>query len=57
MKECVYEVGICLVDVLLISVKKLYEMMELLEKIEEYCDGWDVYIVGVINVGKLMFIN
>ncbi len=32
-------------------------MTELLEKIEEYRDGRDVYIVGVTNVGKSTLIN
>ena len=57
MKERAYEAGIRPVDVLLTSAKKSHEMTELLEKIEEYRDGRDVYIVGVTNVGKSTLIN
>ncbi|MDG4589628.1 ribosome biogenesis GTPase YqeH [Enterococcus faecium] len=57
MKERAYEAGIRPVDVLLTSANKSHEMTELLEKIEEYRDGRDVYIVGVTNVGKSTLIN
>lgn len=53
MKERAYEAGIRPVDVLLTSAKKSHEMTELLEKIEEYRDGRDVYIVGVTKCRKI----
>lgn len=39
------------------SVKKGYFIDEFLVMIEKYCCGCDVYVVGVMNVGKLMLIN
>jgi ribosome biogenesis GTPase YqeH len=57
MKERAHEAGLRPVDVLLTSAKKPHEMSELLEKIEEYREGRDVYVVGVTNVGKSTLIN
>ena len=57
MKERAFEAGLRPVEVLLTSAKKANEMEMLLEKIEEYREGRDVYIVGVTNVGKSTLIN
>ncbi len=57
MKERAHEAGLRPVEVLLTSAKKANEMEMLLEKIEEYREGRDVYIVGVTNVGKSTLIN
>lgn len=57
MRERAHEEGLRPVDILLTSARKANEMAELLEKIEEYRDGRDVYVVGVTNVGKSTLIN
>ena len=57
MRERAHELGLRPVDILLTSAKKAHEMDEVLEKIEEYRDGRDVYVVGVTNVGKSTLIN
>lgn len=57
MRERAHEEGLRPVDILLTSARKPNEMTELLEKIEEYRDGRDVYVVGVTNVGKSTLIN
>lgn len=57
MRERAHEAGLRPVDVLLTSAKKPHEMEELLEKIDEYREGRDVYVVGVTNVGKSTLIN
>ncbi|MFD2308384.1 ribosome biogenesis GTPase YqeH [Enterococcus termitis] len=57
MKERAHEEGLRPVDVLLTSAKKPQEMEELLEMIEKYREGRDVYVVGVTNVGKSTLIN
>lgn len=44
-------------DVYLTSVKKNYNLDEILDAINLYRDGRDVYVVGVTNVGKSTFIN
>lgn len=57
MKERAYEVGLRPVDVLLTSAKKPGETQALLQAIETYREGRDVYVVGVTNVGKSTLIN
>lgn len=57
MRERCHEVGLRPVDVVLTSAKKKHEMQELLDVIEEYREGRDVYVVGVTNVGKSTLIN
>ena len=57
MRERAHEEGLRPVDILLTSARKSNEMAELLEKIEEYREGRDVYVVGVTNVGKSTLIN
>ncbi|WP_290033772.1 ribosome biogenesis GTPase YqeH [Ligilactobacillus cholophilus] len=49
--------GLRPIDVILTSAKKGFEIDQLLEKIEEYRNGRDVYVVGVTNVGKSTLIN
>ena len=57
MRERAHELGLRPVDILLTSAKKAHEMDEVLEKIEAYREGRDVYVVGVTNVGKSTLIN
>ena len=51
------EIGIKPVDVILSSGVKNYNLDLLIDKIDEYRHGRDVYIVGVTNVGKSSLIN
>lgn len=51
------ETGIKPVDVILSSGVKNYNLDLLIDKINEYRHGRDVYIVGVTNVGKSSLIN
>ncbi|WP_326716705.1 ribosome biogenesis GTPase YqeH [Vagococcus jeotgali] len=57
MKERSHEAGLRPIDVTLTSAKKKNDIQELLELIDEYRDGRDVYVVGVTNVGKSTLIN
>lgn len=57
MKERAHEEGLRPVDVLLTSAKRSDALDTLLETIEKYRNGRDVYIVGVTNVGKSTLIN
>ena len=57
MKERAHEAGLRPVDVLLTSAKKPGETEALLQAIETYREGRDVYVVGVTNVGKSTLIN
>lgn len=57
MKCEVKEFGLKLVDVFLVSVGCGQGIREVIDVIEYYCNGKDVYVVGCINVGKLIFIN
>ncbi|KRM43968.1 ribosome biogenesis GTPase YqeH [Lentilactobacillus parafarraginis] len=50
-------VGIRPIDVELISAKTNYDVDHLLDQIEKYRNGKDVYVVGVTNVGKSTLIN
>lgn len=54
--ECL-EWGVRPLDVALCSVKKGTGMEDVVQKIEQYRDGRDVYIVGATNVGKSSFMN
>ena len=49
--------GLKPVDVFLVSAAKGLFMKEVIEAIEHYREGKDVYIVGCTNVGKSTFIN
>lgn len=57
MRERSHEMGLRPVDVVLTSAKKPNEVDELLQIIEHYRNGRDVYVVGVTNVGKSTLIN
>lgn len=57
LRERAHEVGLRPKDVLLTSAKKASDIHMLLEKIEQYRKGKDVYVVGVTNVGKSTLIN
>ncbi|MDR1521868.1 MAG: ribosome biogenesis GTPase YqeH [Streptococcaceae bacterium] len=57
MRERAYEGGLRPVCIFLTSAKKSQEVGTLLEKIEKYRKGLDVYVVGVANVGKSTLIN
>lgn len=57
MRERAHEEGLRPLDVLLTSALRPQEMQELLDKIDEYRAGRDVYVVGVTNVGKSTLIN
>lgn len=49
--------GLRPIDVVLTSAKKNHEVDNLLELINKYREGRDVYVVGVTNVGKSTLIN
>ncbi|GAB2024916.1 ribosome biogenesis GTPase YqeH [Lactovum odontotermitis] len=49
--------GIKAKDILVMSAKREYDVYTLLELIETYRRGRDVYIVGVTNVGKSTLVN
>ena len=51
------EYGIRPVDTILVSANKRIQIDELLDKINEYRQGKDAYVVGVTNVGKSTLIN
>lgn len=57
MTEQAHEKGLRPIDVLLTSAKQRGELDTLLEMIEKYRNGRDVYIVGVTNVGKSTLVN
>lgn len=57
LRSQVNEAGIKIEDVCLISSVKGDGMNDLINEIETYRKGRDVYIVGVTNVGKSTFIN
>jgi ribosome biogenesis GTPase YqeH len=57
MKQSAKELGLKPVDVLLCSAAKGIGIPELMEAMDEYRNGQDVYIVGATNVGKSTFIN
>ncbi|HEX6593124.1 MAG TPA: ribosome biogenesis GTPase YqeH [Bacillota bacterium] len=57
LRQSAREVGIRVQDVFLISSTKGYGIEELMEQMDHYRNGRDVYIVGATNVGKSTFIN
>lgn len=52
-----HEEGMRPVDVVLTSAQNKSAIKDLMEKIEQYRKGRDVYVVGVTNVGKSTLIN
>lgn len=57
LMERAHEAGLRPVDVVLTSAKNRQSIKEVINKIEEYRKGRDVYVVGVTNVGKSTLIN
>ena len=57
LMERAHEEGLRPVDVVLTSAQNKQAIKELIEKIEQYRKGRDVYVVGVTNVGKSTLIN
>lgn len=57
LAERAHEEGLRPVDVVLTSAQNQQAIKELIEKIEHYRKGRDVYVVGVTNVGKSTLIN
>lgn len=57
LRHSLKEWGVKPVDVVLCSVKKDINLDTVVEKMERYRDGRDVYIVGATNVGKSSLIN
>lgn len=57
LKMACREMGLHTVDVKLVSAHKGHGMAEVIDVIEQYRDGKDVFVVGCTNVGKSTFIN
>ncbi|MCI5870995.1 MULTISPECIES: ribosome biogenesis GTPase YqeH [unclassified Streptococcus] len=57
LTERAHEEGIRPVDVVLTSAQNKTAIRELIDKIDAYRKGRDVYVVGVTNVGKSTLIN
>ena len=57
LMERAHEEGLRPVDVVLTSAQNKHAIKEVIDKIEHYRKGRDVYVVGVINVGKSTLIN
>ncbi|WP_142556597.1 ribosome biogenesis GTPase YqeH [Streptococcus mitis] len=57
LMERAHEEGLRPVDVVLTSAQNKYAIKEVIDKIELYRKGRDVYVVGVTNVGKSTLIN
>lgn len=57
LTERAHEEGFRPVDVILTSAKNKMAIRELINAIEKYRNGRDVYVVGVTNVGKSTLIN
>lgn len=57
MKHEAKELGLKPIDVQLVSAEKGLRIRELLQVIEKYRNGKDVYVIGCTNVGKSTFIN
>lgn len=55
--ERAHEEGLRPVDVVLTSAQNKHAIREVIDKIEHYRKGRDVYVVGVTNVGKSTLIN
>ncbi|WP_220129351.1 ribosome biogenesis GTPase YqeH [Thermaerobacillus caldiproteolyticus] len=57
MRKSAKDLGLKPVDVCLISAVKGIGMRQVMEMIDHYRSGKDVYVVGCTNVGKSTFIN
>ena len=57
LMERAHEEGLRPVDVVLTSAQNKQAIREVIDKIEQYRKGRDVYVVGVTNVGKSTLIN
>lgn len=57
LRQSANKVGLRPIDVCLTSASKGYQIEHLLEMIDKYREGRDVYVVGVTNVGKSTLIN
>ncbi|CQR25859.1 GTP-binding protein YqeH [Streptococcus varani] len=57
LTERAHEVGLRPVDVVLTSAQNKQAIKDLIDKIESYRKGRNVYVVGVTNVGKSTLIN
>ena len=57
LMERAHEEGLRPVDVVLTSAQNKHAIKEVIDKIEHYRNGRDVYVVGVTNVGKSTLIN
>lgn len=57
VRQSANKAGLRPVDVFLTSAKKGFQIEALLQAIEKYRQGRDVYVVGVTNVGKSTLIN
>ena len=57
LMERAHEEGLHPVDVVLTSAQNKHAIKEVIDKIEHYRKGRDVYVVGVTNVGKSTLIN
>ncbi|MFC4183678.1 ribosome biogenesis GTPase YqeH [Saccharococcus thermophilus] len=57
MKQTANDLGLKPVDICLVSAVKGIGMAKVMEAIETYRFGKDVYVVGCTNVGKSTFIN
>ena len=57
LMERAHEEGLRPVDVVLTSAQNKHAIKEVIDKIEHYRKGRDVYVVGVTNVGKSTLIN
>ena len=57
MRRSLKEIGLKPLDVALVSAAKGLGIDELMEMIEKYRKGRDVYIVGCTNVGKSTLVN
>ena len=57
LMERAHEEGLRPVDVVLTSAQNKHAIREVIDKIEQYRKGRDVYVVGVTNVGKSTLIN
>lgn len=57
MKREAKELGLKPVDVFLVSAGRGQGIREVIDAIEHYRNGKDVYVVGCTNVGKSTFIN
>lgn len=57
LKEQASKTGLKPKDILVTSAKNRFDVTELMENIEKYRKGRNVYVVGVTNVGKSTLIN